>query len=547
MMRGREVVRRGTRSGGRAGGTARALLAAVLVVGFVPADAAAQSWAAWDLYWENDSYAMFGRSDARYTNGLRLDLTAPALWPLTERIQERWFPEYEDATNSLVIGQNQFTPNLITSFAEDTRDRPFAGFLFAGVRLDMTQEIEDDAEGWFSTFQHSFEVTGGVLGPLAGAGVAQGAVHVLRENRLPKGWRHQIGTEPALHLGYDFTASLRNGLVDLVPSVGATVGNVQTVGRVGATLRIGTVRSFPSRSIGYSAMGNRESRDSGDEFRWAVFAGADVRGFLHNAYVEGPMFGEATTLVENDVVPEWRMGVMLRAKNWSLNWTRVARRPEFETPAALGVGDGRHNYGSISIGRYIENQPTSRKVAPNPGETPRSPLPWGLRNWILDVGMGVAASHDEGGPREGGLAMRVAVWKGLNEHILVGGEISGAAREADRAIAGIHRDRFYIVEAAQLGWRPWGRRHFVMLRGGVGRSIAHIQEIEIQGFEEVRRDDSRTERRIGALFGASAALPVGDRVSFGVDLNLGKIYSGSEVASIPAGFSSWTFGLKWHP
>jgi|GEM_PF-3157162 len=510
-------------------------------------NAASAQWSAWELYWENDSFAIIGTSDARYTNGLRFDLTASDLWSITEKVQEKWFGRYEDATNGVMIGQNQFTPNLITSFTEDVRDRPFAGFLYVGARMDLTEHIARNATGWFSTFQHSFEVTGGVLGPLAGAGVAQGAVHVLRKNRLPKGWRHQIGTEPAVHLGYDFSASLRNGLFDFVPTVGATVGNVQTVGRLGATIRIGTVRSFPSRSIGYSAMGNEESKKSGTDFRWAVFAGADVRGFLHNAYIEGPLFGDPTMLSENAIVPEWRVGVMLRSKNWSLNWTRVARRPEFDTPEALGVGDGRHNYGSFSIGRYIENGATSTKQVPHGGSDPVSPLPWGLRNWILDVGMGVGTAHEDGGDREGGLAMRLAIWKGLNEHLLAGAEISGTAREADQAVDGIHQDRFYIVKALQVGWRPWGRRRFVMLRAGVGQSLNHIQTIEIEDFQETMRYNSREEVRIGALFGVSGAVPMGDRISLGVDLNFGKIYGGAETVSVPAGFSSWTFGLKWHP
>ena len=59
-------------------------VAAVIVCGPTPQTAAGQEWASWAVYWENDSFAFWNGSDARYTNGVRFTLQDQVKWGLLE-------------------------------------------------------------------------------------------------------------------------------------------------------------------------------------------------------------------------------------------------------------------------------------------------------------------------------------------------------------------------------------------------------------------------------------------------------------------------------
>jgi lipid A 3-O-deacylase len=496
-----------------------------------------QKWSGWNVYWENDSFvpSKYG-SDARYTNGVRYTLARDPewTWGWAERLGER-FGEWGlfgdrsySTTSALVVGENFFTPTLIVSFVEDPTDRPFAGFLYAGARVDMTQDVPSDA-GLTTRLQHSLEFDVGVLGPPALAKTIQKGVHLLRQNRIPKGWGHQLSTEPAVQISYLGRVSVRLGLLDIVPHVGVQLGTVQTYVNAGVTARLGNMTAFPSLLNPWTvAAVERESW-----FQWSLLAAIEGRAYARNAYVDGNLFGDDLQITPDHMVQEWRLGAMTRLGVWSLNYTFVHRGTEFRSPPALG--DGQHSFGSVTLGRDLTG-------ALNSAEQSK----WLKRDWIFEASLGQGVSWERTsparGPRRSGVAMRGGLSKGLTEHILLGGELAGVLREGGPPDAdGFHEDTFYITKAVTLGWRPWGRTRRFILRGGVGSASAKVQRTRERDRSYTREDDGR-----GVLFGVSYGIPTGVRASIGVDLTWSNLSVGSAQGA-PAAFWSWGVGFRWHP
>jgi len=154
------------------------------------------------LYVENDVAA---GTDRNYTNGVKLLWVSPEIgegerklrapgWidflarrlPLTQRSGARRF-------FSLSLDQSIYTPENITRSVPDASDRPYAGYLYAGLAVHSQDEGSLD----------SAEIDVGVIGPLSLAGTIQTLWH------HTFGWdRREAGpissrNEPVLALTYD--------------------------------------------------------------------------------------------------------------------------------------------------------------------------------------------------------------------------------------------------------------------------------------------------------------------------------------------------------
>ena len=529
-------------------------VAAVIVCGPTPQTAAGQEWASWAVYWENDSFAFWNGSDARYTNGVRFTLQDQVKWGLLEWLEGKGLTNFflgdvaGEATNSVVIGQNFFTPNLITDFENNPIDRPFAGYSYGGFRLDFTEsapEINTSSR----RSQHSIEVALGVLGQPSLAETFQKSIHILRESRIPKGWDHQLRTEPGVQLGYDYRTVLRGHLyksadIDFTPHIGVGLGTVQTLAKGGGTVRIGTVPDFPSVLSIYSLDDPDPDRDMDrDGFQWALLAGYEFRGFAHNAFVDGGLLRGSTGLEENWAIHEFRYGIMLRKWGWGLNYSRVHHRTaEFVTPPELNVGDGSHRFGSLTISRMLGG--TTR----TDGDTN-----WWLRDWLFEISMGAGQSWEKA-PRgdseaRSGASVRGGVSKGIFEKVMLGFELNGALHEQGPPNADDqHFDDFYVNKVVTLGWRPWGRDRLFIVRGGLGwGGVVKTQETIITDGREISREYTRDESRVGGLVGLSYGYPLGERASLGFDLSWGDLFERGVTAGAAASYLTWGIGLKWHP
>src|SRR5262245_39516443 len=190
-----------------------ARIGAATLLSIAPAAAAqnAQNWTA-TIISENDAY--FNIGDRHYTNGFYLSLTTPQR-PRTRNLAFRY---------NLYLGQSIFTPEDLLADIPDPNDRPYAGWLYGGVRVYRESAAVLDRA----------DVTFGIVGPSSGADAIQRWLHSLHMfgGVPPRGWAHQLHDEPGVVISGQRTwrVTLTQGLLDgeLLPEANLSLGNVFT-------------------------------------------------------------------------------------------------------------------------------------------------------------------------------------------------------------------------------------------------------------------------------------------------------------------------------
>jgi hypothetical protein len=289
---------------------------------------------------ENDSIA--ANSDRHYTQGLRLTYLTPQLkdgWDEPYGWMSKLLPFSEGTDRKRKIAwsleQSIFTPRETHIANPDTADRPYAGWLNIGASFLQARQL--------STHVHTlenFEIQLGVVGPAALGRQAQNDWHQIIGAPKALGWAHQLPNEPALTLTYErkwrIEQPLMEGLsVDIIPEVGATVGNVLTYGAVGATVRIGRnlqvdygqARIRPALS-GTDWFACDEKCDG--DFGWYVFIGTEGRLVARNIFLDGSSFTSSPSVDKKNAVADISGGVSLFWSDWvKLDVSLTRRTKEF--------------------------------------------------------------------------------------------------------------------------------------------------------------------------------------------------------------------------
>ena len=304
---------------------------------------------------ENDS--LYFNSDRHYTQGIRLSYLAPDLrrdsdWNEPFQFLGSFVPAFapEGADNkisrryAIFVGQSVFTPKEIRRNPPDPLDRPYAGWLYAGMSLLQ----ENNAR-----MIENLELQLGVVGPAAFAHQVQNDYHQFIGADPAKGWDSQIGDEPGLVLSYERLwrlPMLSGGDIgmDVVPALGATVGNILTYGQAGALLRVGNslradygpVRIRPALSGTDYFAGDR----AGNDFGYYFFAGVQGRAVGRNIFLDGNSFRRSPGVDKKRLVADLQAGFSLF---WCaaarLDFSVVRRSEEFEGQ------DGADTIGTASL------------------------------------------------------------------------------------------------------------------------------------------------------------------------------------------------------
>jgi lipid A 3-O-deacylase len=283
------------------------------------------------ITYEND---IFTGADKGYTNGFRGSWTTGAddvpnlMRPLVKVIP--MFPEKGEKRVSYAFGQSMFTPEDIDSTAVQVGDRPYAGWLYGSMGLISDTGSQLD----------TLEMTLGIIGPYSFAEQTQEFVHDnITDSPHPMGWQHQLDTEPGIIISYDrkwrsyYQLSMLGHGVDFTPNVGASLGNVQTDARVGATLRLG--KNLPAD---YGPPRVRPSLSGSDfflptkSFSWYWFGGVEGRAVGRNIFLDGNTFGDDNSTVDKEyLVGDIQTGIAFTYEDWRLAYTHVFRTKEYRT------------------------------------------------------------------------------------------------------------------------------------------------------------------------------------------------------------------------
>ena len=296
--------------------------------------AAADELSRFTILEENDS--LWFNSDQHYTQGLRLselgpDLRPGSAWAAPFSLFDIFGSAAEEKRRySVEIGQSLFTPIDRFLVPPDPHDRPYGGWLYAGINLLQ----EDDGH----SLEH-LEIQMGVVGPDAQGEPVQNDVHFMIHVQPFYGWHYQIANEPAGDIAYERywrVNLLGDGDgIDWVPEIGGTAGNAFVYGEIGSQLRLGfnlgmdygAARIRPSLSGTDYLDSDRSSGDWGGY----LFVGAQGRAVYRNIFLDGNDYSKTTPRVTKvPLVGDLQAGVSLfHARGFRIDATSMRRSLEF--------------------------------------------------------------------------------------------------------------------------------------------------------------------------------------------------------------------------
>jgi lipid A 3-O-deacylase len=317
-------------------------LALLLVLGTGTGRSPSASAASLTLLFDNDSFA---DTDHHYTSGQELLLTLDAARMPKGLVRAGRALPLTTADGSVEgfvgLGQNLFTPHEIEWDTPPADERPYAGWLYLQGGLSVTGERRWD----------QWDLTVGVVGPWALGEELQVWAHGWSDSRHPAGWSHQLSNEPGVVLGYRrgwrlAAPSSDSGWGwDVLPVVGAKLGNVFTTASGGLTLRAGrgldSHRGPPRITPRISG-----SHHQGPRRGLGVQALLTVEGRLvaRNLFLDGNSFTESPSVQKRWAVGTAEAGLVLTLGKAWLAYSHVLLSPEYRGQ------DGPDDYGSALLG-----------------------------------------------------------------------------------------------------------------------------------------------------------------------------------------------------
>ncbi len=307
------------------------------------------------LFFEND---LFGDTDQNYTSGIKLSWMSPDLlryrdsgdvpeWFRRRLRRLLFFDDPKAPPDPLVqrnvvlsIGQSIFTPQDIDAFDLIEDDRPYAGWLYAGLAFRKRDlDVLD-----------TLELQLGVVGPASLSEPAQVFVHEFRNLDKPNGWEHQLENEPTIGIAYERkwrTVKAEPGLGwDFIPHLGAVIGNAYTYGNVGGEIRVGW-NLPPDFGDPLIRPGGVTSPplvfDRSQKLRLYLFGFVDARAVARDITLDGNTFADSHSVDKRHLVADLAVGASLVFDRFKLTIAQALRTREFE-----GEKDD-HRFGSISM------------------------------------------------------------------------------------------------------------------------------------------------------------------------------------------------------
>ena len=286
---------------------------AIAGVTYAPPAAAQQLERSVRLTVDNDAFNFWvpprQRPDDNYTHGARV------AWDVswTPRFANGWICARDARCGgTLEVGQEIYTPT-VDALVPVPGDRPYAGWLYARAEV----------RGARARTRRSLDLTAGITGPPSLAGATQRTLHKLVPDfRQPLGWTHQLPTEIAFSVrarqSWRIAPSGPAGrVVDLVPTLTASVGTLRTAAGAGVRARGGVRLDHPWLASGPSNV--------------ALYGFAGVRGELvaRDLFLDGTLFRRSIRVRHVPFLGEWEGGVGVRVRRMRLEYRVVTRSREY--------------------------------------------------------------------------------------------------------------------------------------------------------------------------------------------------------------------------
>ncbi|WP_018970288.1 lipid A deacylase LpxR family protein [Rubritalea marina] len=275
------------------------------------------------LYVDNDRSLNI---DSDYTSGIRLSWVSPELkhgaWSMFDQAlgylagaqgRETWLGRLKGygRGNALLRQRSfSFTHLMYTPFDEQaTRpppgQHPYAGWLGLGFGASVSGERSVS----------SADLMLGVIGPAAGGQEVQDTFHSIRNTTRFSGWDSQVPNEVTLNLYLNTKRKIswasrgrREGWgTDTIWHSGLAIGNFKTQATLGSMMRLGWNLPDEVRDMRLSESAQRQAgflstAVQADGLSAYAFLGVELRGVLHDAVLDGPLFSDFDTGVSKEPV-----------------------------------------------------------------------------------------------------------------------------------------------------------------------------------------------------------------------------------------------------
>jgi len=249
----------------------------------------------------------------------------------------------------IAIGQVIQTPDDLSRSDLIEDDVPYAGAL----TLQATWYAFNDDEF------RGFEITAGVVGPPSLAEQTQKTVHKLIDSTDPKGWDHQLKTEPVINLNYMRKKKIWRwgnpaGLsFDTAIDGNVGLGNLFT--QVSAALEMRFGHNMPRGfvyvpdPIGLS-MHYMASLKPANPQAASVYATLVLRGsaFAHNIFLDGNTFRDSHSVDMEPLVGMAIAGLHYERKTWGIHFNVLASSDTVDTNQT-SAAENRERLGAIDI------------------------------------------------------------------------------------------------------------------------------------------------------------------------------------------------------
>jgi hypothetical protein len=293
---------------------------------------------------END---VLNRADRDYTSGLRFGWLSPALPDLPDSIIAlTTVPTFfgEGATSSVTrrigisVGQNIYTPQDTWATFPIYNDRPYAAWLYASLALQNTYKRHDPRMNQEEPVRlDTLQLDVGVIGPVAGGEFVQNNFHTLIGVPKSFGWANQLHNEPTIGLTFERQWRVGRWVLfeepklewDVIPRIGAAIGNVATYASAGGTMRLGKeLRNDFGPARARPALPGSEGF-IGEGFGWYLFAGLGGEAVARNIFLDGNTDGNSLRVGYRPFVGEVQAGLAVMFRGVRITYTQVFRTPEF--------------------------------------------------------------------------------------------------------------------------------------------------------------------------------------------------------------------------
>jgi lipid A 3-O-deacylase len=268
---------------------------------------------------ENPTFSPNGK-DRHYTNGAKLayttsQLSNTSIWSrpiqfFSGSLFNRPTAFTDNRLEWTILSQSIFTPeDHHRPGGPDPNDRPFAAWLHGGFTF-----IQNTDDRQLTSLDAQF----GVVGPWALGRQIQSATHSVFGEQQVRGWSHQIHNEPGITISWDrrwrFNHELGNSYSwELIPEVGATVGNVLTYANIGALARFGKglKASWGPDTIqpGIGGTSYFSAERGGTNWGYDVYAGVEGRAVALNIFLDGNNFRDSRSVAKTPGVADGSVGL----------------------------------------------------------------------------------------------------------------------------------------------------------------------------------------------------------------------------------------------